>query len=58
MNTKSFISGLLAAYGLILLFYSFNISLLISLPIIAFGVNIGSIILSIVVLAIAYYMVH
>lgn len=56
MNSKSFISGLLAAYGVILLFSAFGVSLLVSLPINAFGVNVGTIVVATISLGLAYYV--
>ena len=56
MNTKSFISGLLAAYGAILLASAFGVGLLVSLPISAFGVNVGTIVVALISLGLAYYI--
>lgn len=57
MDFKSFIAGILAAYGLVNLLGLFGVGLYIALPLVLFGVNIGNLILALIALAVAYYLV-
>jgi hypothetical protein len=57
MEVKSFIAGILAAYGLVNLLGVFGIGLYIALPLLLFGVNIGNIILALIALLVAFYLV-
>ncbi len=56
MDVKSFIAGILAAYGIVNLLGVIGIPLYIALPIVVLGINIGNIILAIIALAAAYYL--
>lgn len=57
MDVKSFLAGILAAYGVVNLLGIFGVNLYIALPIIIFGVNVGNLILALIALAVAYYLV-
>lgn len=56
MNGKSFAAGILCMYGLMVFLSVFGVSLIFSLPIIAFGVDIGRLVLAILLFAAAYYL--
>ncbi len=57
MEFKSFLAGILAAYGLVNLLGVFKIGIFIALPIIIAGYDVGNIILSLLALLIAYYLI-
>lgn len=57
MEVKSFLAGILAAYGIVNLLGIFGANLYIALPIVVMGVNVGNLILAIVALIVAYYLV-
>lgn len=57
MNTKNMLAGAIGLYGILSIAASFGVSLLIGLPIVAFGVNIGQIIIGLICLAVTYYLV-
>lgn len=58
MEFRSFIAGILAAYGVVNLLAVFKIALYVALPVILFGVDMGNLMLSLLALLIAYLLVR
>jgi hypothetical protein len=58
VKTKSLLAGALGLYGILSIASSFGISLLLGLPIVAFGINVGQVILGLICLAVAYYLLR
>ena len=58
MDFRSFLAGILAAYGLVNLLAVFKISIFISMPIVVMGFDAGNILLSLLALAIAFLLIR
>ena len=58
MDFRSFIAGILAAYGLVNLLAVFKIGIFISMPILIMGYDMGNILLSLLALVIAFLLVR
>ena len=58
MDFRSFIEGILVAYGVVNLLAVFKIALYIAMPVIIFGVDMGNILLSLLALGVAYLLLR
>ena len=54
MDFKSFVAGILAAYGLVNLLAVFKIGFFISMPVVVMGFDAGNIVLSLLALLVAF----
>jgi hypothetical protein len=58
MDFRSFLAGVLAAYGAVNLLAVFKIGIFVAMPIMLLGYDVGNIVLSLLALLIAYYLVR
>ncbi|VVB57631.1 Uncharacterised protein [uncultured archaeon] len=58
MDFKSFLAGILAAYGLVNLLAVFKISIFVSMPVVLLGFDVGNILLSLLALGIAFLLLR
>ena len=58
MEFRSFLAGVLAAYGVVNLLSVFKIGIFVAMPIILMGYDAGNIVLSLLALLVAYYLVR
>ncbi len=58
MEFRSFLAGVLAAYGVVNLLAVFKVGIFVAMPIILFGFDIGNVVLSLLALLIAYYLMR
>ena len=56
MEFRSFLAGILVAYGLVNLMAVFKVGIYIAMPVIVAGFDIGNLVLSLLALAIAYLL--
>ena len=58
MEFRSFLAGILTAYGLVNLMAVFKVGIYVAMPVIVAGFDVGNLVLSILALAIAYFLIH
>lgn len=56
MEFKSFLAGVLAAYGLVNLMAVFKVGIYVAMPVMVMGFDAGNLVLSLLALAIAYFL--
>jgi len=58
MDFKSFLAGILTAYGIVNLMAVFKVGIYVAMPILVMGFDVGNLVLSILALACAFLLTH